>query len=323
MNIRHFEYVQAVLREGGVTAASKKLYLSQPALSQAIKQIETDLGVPIFDRTTDPISLTYAGRRYVEAAQRMMEIDRNLRAELAESAAQIHGRFRLGISRQRGLQILPLVVPEFSKRYPYVRLDLVEQGSDTLERLTSEGECDIALVTTNRASSRLRYVLIENEEVVLMAAHDTQLASRFANGTPVSITDAANERFVYMTGGHSVRLIQDRLFERYHLTPRILMETNNMEAGKQVTARASAVMLIPRVYIDPVWAEKEQVQCHPVLDNSYERHFYFCFRKGMHLTQYMEDFVRIVCEKLKVPFSMPGEEPAPPELPHRTRPTGE
>ena len=47
------------------------------------------LGVPIFDRTTDPISLTYAGRRYVEAAQRMMEIDRNLRAELAESAAQV------------------------------------------------------------------------------------------------------------------------------------------------------------------------------------------------------------------------------------------
>ena len=68
MNIRHFEYVQAVLREGGVTAASKKLYLSQPALSQAIKQIEADLGVPIFDRTTDPISLTYAGRAGTLAA---------------------------------------------------------------------------------------------------------------------------------------------------------------------------------------------------------------------------------------------------------------
>ncbi len=120
MNLRQIEYIMAVLREGSITAASKKLYLSQPALSQAIKQVEADLGVAIFDRTTDPISLTYAGRRYVEAAQRILDIDRNLRTELAESAGEIHGHFRLGLSKQRGLQILPLVVPEFARRYPYV-----------------------------------------------------------------------------------------------------------------------------------------------------------------------------------------------------------
>ncbi|MFQ9806411.1 MAG: LysR family transcriptional regulator [Christensenellales bacterium] len=85
MNFKHINYVLTVLTEGSITAASKKLFVSQPALSQTIKLIEQDLGAPIFDRSTDPISLTYAGQRYVEAAQAMLDIDRNLRAEIAET----------------------------------------------------------------------------------------------------------------------------------------------------------------------------------------------------------------------------------------------
>ena len=324
MNLRQIEYIMAVLREGSITAASKRLYLSQPALSQAIKQVEADLGVAIFDRTTDPISLTYAGRRYVEAAQRILDIDRNLRTELAESAGEIHGHFRLGLSKQRGLQILPLVVPEFARRYPYVCLNLVEHGSDTLERLTAEGECDISLVTTNRKSNRLHYVLIESEEVVLMAAKDTVLARETPDGQAISISRAENEHFVCMSSGHSVRAIQDRLFDRYHLSPRVLMETDNMEVAKQVAALSGAVMLIPRVYVMQDKSLTGRVQCHPILDNDYERHFYFCYRKGMRLTQYMEDFIRIVCDKLQVPFSIPGEEETKPEIPtHHVRPNGE
>ena len=320
MNVRHIEYVRTILREGGFTAAAKRLYLSQPALSQSIKQLETELGAQVFDRQSDPISLTYAGRRYLEAAQRIQEIEQGLRADLAENAGAIHARLRLGISRQRGLNLLPLVIPEYAQRYPHVKLELVEQGSDALERLTAEGECDFALVTTNRKLSRLRYVLIESEEVVLLAGKDTGIAQCFADGTAISIAEAAEERFVSMVGGHSVRLIQARLFDRYRLSPNILMETGNMEAGKNVAALAGAVMLIPRVYVPDEWKARVEAKCFPVLDNDYERHFCFCCRRGMRLPQYMEDFVRITCGKLGVPFAMPGEAD-PPDL--RVRPTGE
>ena len=98
MNIRHIQYVLAILREGSITAASKKLFVSQPALSQTLKQIEQDLGAAIFDRTTDPISLTYAGQQYVDAGLQVLDIDRNLRARIAETKKELHGRLRLGIS---------------------------------------------------------------------------------------------------------------------------------------------------------------------------------------------------------------------------------
>ena len=306
MNFKHINYVLTVLREGSITAASKKLFVSQPALSQTIKQIEQDLGATIFDRTCDPIALTYAGQRYVEAAQRMLDIDRNLRAEIAEAKKEVHGRMRVGISTQRGLQLLPLVVPEFASRYPYIRIELVEHGSDTLERLTAEGECDIAFLTTDEKPNRLAYALIENEEVVLMAARSTQLAHRHADGEPIDIAEAAEEKFVSLRAGHSVRTVQDRLFARHRFHPHILLETGNLEAAKHVAARANAVMLCPKVYIENSLDLQFRVQCHPILNNDYERHFYLCYRKGMYLTHYMEDFVRIVCDKLGMPYNEPS-----------------
>ena len=238
----------------------------------------------------------------------MLDIDRNLRAEIAETKKEVHGRMRVGISSQRGIQLLPLIIPEFIKRYPYVKIELLEYGSDTLERLTAEGQCDLGLITTAVKPNRLNYVLIENEQVVLMAARSTELAHRFEDGQPIDIKDAMGEKFVCMTEGHSVRTIQDRLFERCNFKPNVILETDNMEAAKHVAARANAVMLIPHVYVVNSMELKYRVQCHPIKNNDYERHFFFCYRKGMYLTRYMEDFGRIVCDKLNVPFNMPGHE---------------
>lgn len=308
MNMKHIRYVLTILREKSITGASKKLYVSQPSLSQTLKQIEQDLGTPIFDRSTDPISLTVAGQKYVDAAQRVLDIDRNLRAQIAEMKSEVHGRIRVGISVQRGLQLLPQVIPEFSRLYPYVKIELVEHGSDTLERMTSEGQCDIALIATNEKPNKLNYILIENEQVVLMAARTTDLAHRFEDGTPIEITEAQNEKFVSMRSGHSVRVVQDILFDRHHISPTILMETSNMEAGKYVAARANAVMLIPQVYVSNLLNPHFSVQCYPILNSDHERHFYLCYRKGMYLTKYMKDFAQIVCNTLNVPLNLPVTE---------------
>ena len=305
MTINHIQNVLAVLREGSITAAAKKLFISQPALSQAIKQIEQELGTPIFDRSSTPISLTAAGQKYVEAAQQIIDIDRNLRAQIAEINEQVYGHIRVGISVQRGLQLLPQVIPAFSRLYPHVRIELVEHGSASLERMTEEGVCDLSLVTTMEKPGNLRYALIESEQIVLMVSRSAGLAQRFAPGDPIDIREAAYERFVSMATGHSVRAVQDRLFEIHGMSPSILIETKNMEAAKYVAAHSGAVMLIPQVYVTNSPDLCTLVQCHPILNNDYQRHFYLCYRKGLYLPRYMKDFIRIVCQSLGVPFCLP------------------
>ena len=305
INLKHGPAIMAIVREGSITAASKKLFVSQPALSQTIKQVEEELGAPIFRRDVHHIELTHAGKLYVDAVQEMLTIDRNLHTRVEDSKGEVFGEFTLGISTQRGLQLLPQVLPEFIRKYPHVKVKLREEGSGRLERMTMECICDIAFVTTISKTNRMNYILIENEHLVLIAAKTTNLAQRFPDGTTLDITEARNESFVSMMEGHSVRSIQDTLFERYDLNPRILLETNNMEAAQSITARADAVFLVPSVYVPETMADRRRVNIYQIANADYERHFYLCYRQGMYLTNYQKDLVRIVCAKLNVPCNLP------------------
>lgn len=304
LNLKHIQAIMTILQEGSVTAASKKLFISQPALSQVIRSVEEELGAPIFEREGNRLLLTRAGELYVEAGQRIQNIDHTLHARVADGKKDVYGDFRLGISAQRGLQLLPSVIPAFVDKYPHVKIRLCEEGSDRLEQLITEGQCDVAFITTSSKRNRLRYVLIENEDLVLIAAKSTALARKYPDGTTLSISEAREECFVSMAPGHSVRTIQDRLFEEYGMRPQILLETHNMEAAKSIAARSGAVFLLPGVYVPDTMVDRYRIHVYPLNNSNFERHFYFCYRQGMYLTRYQRDLVQIVCDKLRVPCTL-------------------
>ena len=170
MNEKHMQYVLTVLKEGSFTSAAKKLYVSQPSLSQIIKTAESNLGAPIFNRSTDPITLTPAGQLYVEAARQVTTISTNLVKQVEELSNEEFGKIRLGISVQRGMELLPELYPRFKKRFPHVEIELHEQGSATMEKSVLEGEVGIALLTTFPKHADLYYDLIQ--EKGMEAAYD-------------------------------------------------------------------------------------------------------------------------------------------------------
>ena len=299
VNIRYGECILSVLRHGSITAASKSLYISQSALSQMIKRAERELGAEIFNRGTDPISLTFAGERYLVAIRQVAAINTNLINEMSEINGQIRGRLRLGISIQRGMQLLPLIIPEFAARYPKVRIELTERGSASLERLMHEGLFDLGLITTEPRFSDLTYDLLETEEVVLVAGKGSPLARRLGPAEEISIMEAANDLFVNLRGGHSVRNVQDNLFQNYLIDPPVLLETDSLEAAKRLAATGAALMLCPNVYVNQDRELRDRVICYRVKGMEYKRNFYACWRQDMVLPQFMTDLISIIKRKLE------------------------
>lgn len=298
METRMAEYLAAVERTGSITRAARALYISQPALSQAIRRLEAELNAEVLDRSTEPIRLTYAGQKYLGAMKKISAIHSDLLNELSEMAGEARGQMRLGISMQRSMQLLPLVIPPFYRRHPHVRIVLEEHGSGTLERLLHDGKCDLALITTDPHYDDLHYVLLETEEVVLMASRSTALARRIPDGSEIDITEAADEAFVVLGQGHSVRAVQDRLFMQYHLSPRVVLETENLEAAKRLAAAGNTVMLCPDVFIAQSPEVLEQVHRYHLKDLSYRRHFYLAYRKDLYFTRFMQDLLDIVRQTL-------------------------
>lgn len=300
MNLKHAQYMITILQEGSITSAAKKLFISQPSLSQMVKLVETNLGTPIFNRATDPLTLTPAGVKYMEAAKHILTINANLAKEIAEINQEDHGKIRFGIPVQRGMLVLPKLLPAFYRLYPHVDVEIHEQGSGLMENMILDGTVDLACMTTTARHEDLKYILIENEELVLLASKNTKLAGRIPNGTPIHITEAADEKFVSNKPGHSIRAVQDNLFISNDIHPKIILETVSIEVEKKVCLACDAVMICPRSYIEQT-PEMLDAATYPILYAGGQRHCYLCYRKNLYLTKYMQDFIRILTETTQTP----------------------
>ena len=103
MNLKQAYYIKTIAQCGSITTAAKKLFVSQPSLSQMLRQLEQEIGLPIFDRSTSPLRLTYAGEKYLYAAERILAVNSELESQLREIRHEHSGRLRLGISVTRAM----------------------------------------------------------------------------------------------------------------------------------------------------------------------------------------------------------------------------
>ena len=198
----------------------------------------------------------------------------------------------MGISVTRAMQVLPDVIPIFSKEYPNVTLELTETASANLEGLLQKGEVDLALAATEPSEVNITYELIEKESIGILAGPDSRIVSRIPTGTPITLKDVERESFVSLDTSHSSRIVQDRLFRRYSFHPRILLETSSLEVGRRVALKSGACMILPDVYADSfVFAAGGGF--YPLADYDNHRHFYACYRNGENVKKYVRDFIAI------------------------------
>lgn len=297
MNLKQAQYVKTIAECGSITAAAKKLFVSQPSLSQMLRQLEQETGLPIFDRSTSPMRLTYAGEKYLHAAERILAANAELDSQLREIRHEHAGRLRLGISVTRAMQVMPLVMPIFQQQYPNVSLQMTESGSANLEEMLRGGSIDLAFAALESTSPSLAYELLEQETIGVLAGRDAAITRQNPNGTALPLEAFRRERFVSLTKGHSSRITQDKLFRKYGLSPNILLETDALEVGRRVALEAGACMLLPSIYIDGYCYQRKGC-FYPLADYENHRHFYACYRKDEFVPQYARDFIQITASAL-------------------------
>ena len=297
MNLKQAQYVKTIAECGSITAAAKKLFVSQPSLSQMLRQLEQETGLPIFDRSTSPMRLTYAGEKYLHAAERILAANAELDSQLREIRQEHAGRLRLGISVTRAMQVMPLVMPVFQQQYPNVILRLTESGSANLEELLRGGSIDLAFAALESTSPSLAYELLEKETIGVLAGKGAAITRQHPSGAVLPLEAFRRESFISLTKGHSSRITQDKLFRKYGLTPDILLETDALEVGRRVALEAGACMILPNIYIDD-YCNQRQGFFYPLKDYENHRHFYACYRKDEFVPQYARDFMQITASAL-------------------------
>lgn len=295
MNLQQASYILKVYECGSISAAAKALYVSQPALSHAIQVVEKEIGARIFDRTTVPISLTYAGERYLEAAKQLMELNHNLSLQLEEIKKEESGRLVIGVSTLRGAVFLPSILPEFHRQYPSVEIKLVETGSTQMEEMLLNGKVDLAfLISVQEKNHQIEYLKLCKERMVLYAGKNTDLAKRIPPFSEISIDEAKNETFVLAKKGHGVRSMQDHMFFELGMEPKIFLETESVVLAKNLALSCDMVALYPETLVtNRLPRSSIQESYYFIKGEEYTREFYLAYKKGAYITKYLAAFCEI------------------------------
>jgi DNA-binding transcriptional LysR family regulator len=170
-----------------------------------------------------------------------------------------------------------------------------------LQRMTLEKQCDLAFVTSDAKRSQLEYLLLQNENPVLIASKSAPISKRFADGCEIDLADAADERFISMSSGHSIRILQDLLFKQHAISPEILLETCNLETARRLTSKTDAVFILPDSFLSLFADEQFPVNIYHIRSSGITHPFYACFPKNTELTPYAKAMVRLICLHLSVP----------------------
>lgn len=292
MELRQLQYALRIAEEHNFSRAAEKLHIAQPSLSQQLSKLEKEIGVLLFQRTTNSVELTYAGSIFVQKAQQIIDMVEQLKREMEDISEMKRGRLVIGSMPMTGSTILPFVLPSFQTAYPNIELVLIEETSANLEILTSQGQTDLSLLMLPLKEDTLVYDPLLEEKIVLAVPPGHPLASLYSRNKEVPVSSLKNESFIALKKGQGFRKLTEELCEQAGFTPQIVFESSNMETIQSLVAAGMGVAFVPFFISKRAWSEMSPV--HLPLQGHPTRSLVMARRKGRYMSKAAEAFVEVM-----------------------------
>lgn len=302
MTFQELSYFLAVYEERSITAAARRLFISQQSLSAHIQHLEEDCGTALFVRR--PVfSSTYAGDRLAEIAREILRLKKEVLAEIQEIEAGRRGKMTLGFSGFLAGEHLPELLRRFYEVYPGIEVSAVTSDSSQLEEQTMDGRLDFYIGSTVRKNSEIvARPLIEVTLIVAVREHVLRECGGFSEerigdlpGRGVTLKELEKTPLILPFRGWRVREPIDRYIKTHKLRPNIVLEANQMIAVSACEKGIGASILYS---VTPVGDgdEGDRILRIPLRDIGYTIQSCICCRRDHYLTAHEEEFIRLTKE---------------------------
>jgi DNA-binding transcriptional LysR family regulator len=242
MEIRQLKAFVAIAEARTFTAAAQRIHYTQAALSMQIKQLEKEVGVPLFTRMPRRVVLTEAGEKLMERAHHILREHDAALAELAELAGAKHGRLRVGsASAMVSSDSLPQILKRLRKAHPHAEVLVSSGTSDELVRKILAGEIDTAFVSLPVEARNVETELLSRDQLVAIASPRHAMAGQKV----VSGFALAGEKLILGERGGNTRRLIDEFFEEAGLKPTVAMELSRQAAIRNMVAADMGVGIVP------------------------------------------------------------------------------
>lgn len=168
MNEKDYKYAITIASCKSFSQAAEFLYVSQPALSRYISNLEKELGVLLFDRTSSPIQLTKAGTIFCSYAKTMLELEGNLKSDLRQHSLAQSKPIKVGVPLLTGEYILSRILPRILAKYPHIQIDPIQDLAENLCQRIASHQIDAAFICRPLSETDIVSELLLHEKVFLV-----------------------------------------------------------------------------------------------------------------------------------------------------------
>ncbi|HUE88445.1 MAG TPA: LysR family transcriptional regulator [Vicinamibacterales bacterium] len=300
MDLFELEVFLAIVREGSFSKAGKAVYRTQPAVTQIVHRLESELGQPLFDRSSRRGVLTDAGRVLLEHGERLMNFKEQALAAVADVRHLRRGQLVLATNELTCLYVLPLL-REYRRRYPDVAVSVRRGLASRIPADVRDYGADLGVVTYQPADAALASVVVYRDQLAFVVPQ----GHRFAKRREVRIKDLGGEAFVahHVASPYRAKVVET--FRRRRVTLWMPVEMPTIEAIKKFVATGHGVALLPAIAVESELSRGELVRVR-VAELSFERPVRVVWRKAGVLSHAAAAFLQVAeahAGKVREPYS--------------------
>jgi DNA-binding transcriptional LysR family regulator len=281
MKPHHLKIFLVVHEYRNMTHAARALYLSQPAVSQVISELEEYYHVRLFERMNRRLFPTPAGDQLAVRAREILMLLDQTQQELSDLSQG--SSLRIGVSLTIGTHILPELLSNFRQRMPGVEVFSLVDNTHAVEQLLLENRIDLGLVEGSAQSPDVVERPIREDQLVIVAAPAHPLSRK----KRVTLADLENGRFIIREEGSGTRATFESAMQAAGVTWQIAGVYNNIDAIKQAAQSNVGLAIVPRISIQKE-LRQGRVRLVKVQGLSLSRKFSFVFHRQKQITQIMQ-----------------------------------
>lgn len=304
------EYVYAVYQEKSFSKAAKKLLVAQPWLSAAVKKTEKEINAPIFDRSTNPITLTEAGKYYIEHVEKILAIEQEMEQYFRQLHAAQETQLHIGSSMFFCTYVLPTLLEDFRSLYPQVSITLSEGNSQTLTAKLLDGELDFLLEAEGPDDSKLVTIPWAEEEIILAVPTHYPINQKLGEyrysfeeflqrgrpdtrKAPVPLQLFQNEPFILLNAQNDIHRRSLKICQNAGFSPKVSLYLTQMMTAYYLVCEGQGITFLRSTIPEYVMPTRDVV-FYQLEDPLAVRNIYLSYpsRKATPVQQYLIDYMK-------------------------------
>lgn len=258
MNLNFYRYVTVIAETGSLSTASERLFITQSALTQALKKMEQTFGGPLFIYQNRSMQLTPLGQIVLETAMEMEEASLQMTNSISQPEAASAGHLSVAVNIQTGSMLVGKVFARFHQRYPDLMVHFLTASTKNAKKLLDQKAVDLIYCNEFEPSnSRITQRLLYRENILLAIDRRTARQAGLPTGEklpwklpPVDISRLSQLPFIVSFSGAHFRHLADSYLKSQHVIPYIVCETSNFLAAQIMAADRVGISLIPSSLAD-------------------------------------------------------------------------